>query len=86
MKERWTNNISYRQLVISSCVGICQLWWHPYLHDLRKLLPFLFLYNVFSLLLAYPLFYLELALGVVTKKGVLRCWDLAPIARGILLF
>ncbi|XP_028029035.1 sodium- and chloride-dependent transporter XTRP3B-like [Bombyx mandarina] len=83
MKERWTNNISYRQLVMSSCVGICQLWWHPYLHDLRKLLPFLFLYNVFSLLLAYPLFYLELALGVVTKKGVLRCWDLAPIARGV---
>ncbi|CAG9794006.1 unnamed protein product [Diatraea saccharalis] len=29
------------------------------------------------------MFYLELALGVVTKKGVLRCWDLAPQARGI---
>ncbi|XP_030037680.1 sodium-dependent serotonin transporter isoform X2 [Manduca sexta] len=81
--DRWTNNISYRQLVMSSCIGIVQLWWHPYLHDLRKLLPFLFLYNVFSLLFGYPLFYLELALGVVTKKGVLNCWDLAPVARGI---
>ncbi|KAM3966363.1 sodium-dependent nutrient amino acid transporter 1 [Aphomia sociella] len=81
--DRWTNNITYRQLVISSCIGIIQLWWHPYLHDLAKLLPFIFLYNVFSIFIGYPMFYLELALGVVTKKGVLRCWDLSPMARGI---
>ncbi|XP_075978484.1 sodium-dependent proline transporter-like [Anticarsia gemmatalis] len=81
--DRWTNNISYRQLVISSCIGIFQLLWHPYVHDLRRLLPFLFLYQIFSIFVVYPLFYLELALGVVTKKGVLNCWDLAPVARGI---
>ncbi|VVD03274.1 unnamed protein product [Leptidea sinapis] len=81
--DRWTNNISYRQLVLSSCIGIAQFWWHPYIHDLTKLLPFLFLHNVFSIIVAYPLFYLELALGVVTKKGVLMCWDMAPVARGI---
>ncbi|CAK1544945.1 unnamed protein product [Leptosia nina] len=83
IEDRWTNNISYRQLVLSSCIGIIQLWWHPYLQDFSKLLPFLFLYNVFSIFFAYPLFYMELALGVVTKKGVLNCWDIAPIARGI---
>ncbi|XP_038206410.1 sodium-dependent proline transporter-like [Zerene cesonia] len=83
IEDRWTNNITYRQLVLSSCVGIIQLWWHPYLHDFAKLLPFLFLYNVFSIFFAYPMFYLELALGVVSKKGVLNCWDMAPIARGI---
>ncbi|KAL0871749.1 hypothetical protein ABMA27_004252 [Loxostege sticticalis] len=81
--DRWSNNISYRQLVISSCIGILQLWWHPYLYDLQKLLPFIFLYNLFSVIVGYPMFYLELALGVVTKKSVLRCWDLAPIARGV---
>ncbi|OWR53568.1 putative sodium- and chloride-dependent neurotransmitter transporter [Danaus plexippus plexippus] len=81
--DRWTNNISYRQLVMSSCIGIVQLWWQPYIHDFRKLVPFLFLYNVFSVFFAYPAFYLELALGVVTKKGVLNCWDLAPVARGL---
>ncbi|CAH0584455.1 unnamed protein product [Chrysodeixis includens] len=81
--DRWTNNISYRQLVVSSCIGIFQLWWHPYLYDFRKLLPFLFLYNLFSILIGYPLFYLELAIGVVTKKGVLNCWDLSPMSRGI---
>ncbi|KAJ8715966.1 hypothetical protein PYW08_013251 [Mythimna loreyi] len=81
--DRWTNNISYRQLVVSSCIGIFQVWWHPYLYDFRKLLPFLFLYNVFSIVVGYPLFYLELALGVVTKKSVLKCWDLSPMARGI---
>ncbi|XP_047026941.1 sodium-dependent proline transporter-like [Helicoverpa zea] len=81
--DRWTNNISYRQLVVSSGIGIFQLWWHPYLFDLKKLLPFLFLYNVFSIIIAYPLFYLELALGVATKKSVLNCWDLSPMARGI---
>lgn len=56
--------------------------WHPYVHDFRRLLPFLFLYQIFSIIIAYPLFYLELALGVVTKKGVINCWDLAPMARG----
>ncbi|XP_059053953.1 sodium-dependent nutrient amino acid transporter 1-like [Achroia grisella] len=81
--DRWTNNITYRQLVISSCIGIVQLWWHPYVHDLTKLLPFIFLYNLFSIFVGYPMFYLELAIGVVTKKGVLSCWDLSPIARGI---
>ncbi|XP_026762864.2 sodium- and chloride-dependent transporter XTRP3B-like [Galleria mellonella] len=81
--DRWTNNITYRQLVISSCIGIVQLWWHPYVHDLTKLVPFIFLYNVFSIFIGYPMFYLELALGVVTKKGVLKCWDLSPMARGI---
>ncbi|CAB3220527.1 unnamed protein product [Arctia plantaginis] len=80
--DRWTNNISYRQLVLSSCIGIFQMWWHPYVHDFRRLLPFLFLYQIFSIIVAYPLFYLELALGVVTKKGVINCWDLAPMARG----
>ncbi|XP_045766343.1 sodium-dependent nutrient amino acid transporter 1-like isoform X2 [Maniola jurtina] len=81
--DRWTNNITYRQLVMSSCIGVVQLWWHPYVHDFRRHLPFLFLYNVFSVLFVYPSFYLELALGVVTKKGVLNCWDMAPVARGV---
>ncbi|CAH2245496.1 jg8729 [Pararge aegeria aegeria] len=81
--DRWTNNITYRQLVMSSCIGIVQLWWHPYVHDIRRHLPFLFLYNVFSVFFVYPTFYLELALGVVTKKGVLNCWDMAPMARGV---
>ncbi|XP_072947555.1 sodium-dependent serotonin transporter-like [Epargyreus clarus] len=81
--DRWTNNISYRQLVLSTCIGIMQVWWHPYIHDFRRLLPFLFLYNVFSVFFGYPMFYLELALGVVTKKGVLNCWDMVPMARGI---
>ncbi|XP_063535878.1 sodium-dependent serotonin transporter-like [Cydia strobilella] len=81
--DRWTNNINYRQLVVSSCVGILQLWWHPYLFDLRKLLPFIFLYNVFSLVIGYPMFYLELGIGVVTKKGIMSSWDLSPIARGV---
>ncbi|XP_060802590.1 sodium-dependent proline transporter [Amyelois transitella] len=68
---------------MSSCIGILQMWWHPYIHDLSQLLPFIFLYNLFSLFVGYPMFYLELAIGVVTKKGVLNCWDLAPMARGI---
>ncbi|XP_039755498.1 sodium-dependent serotonin transporter-like [Pararge aegeria] len=68
---------------MSSCIGIVQLWWHPYVHDFRRHLPFLFLYNVFSVFFVYPTFYLELALGVVTKKGVLNCWDMAPMARGV---
>ncbi|XP_022130073.2 sodium-dependent proline transporter-like isoform X2 [Pieris rapae] len=83
IEDRWTNNISYRQLVISSCIGILQVWWHPYLHDFARFLPFLFLYNLFSVFFAYPLFYLELALGVVTRKGVLNSWDMSPSARGI---
>ncbi|XP_052741894.1 sodium-dependent proline transporter [Bicyclus anynana] len=83
LADRWTNNITYRQLVMSSCIGIVQLWWHPYVHDFRRHLPFMFMYNVLSVLLVYPAFYLELALGVVTKKGVLNCWDMAPVARGI---
>ncbi|XP_035445562.1 sodium-dependent neutral amino acid transporter B(0)AT3-like isoform X1 [Spodoptera frugiperda] len=81
--DRWTNNISYRQLVVSACIGIFQVWWHPYLHDFRRLLPFIFLYNIFSVFIGYPLFYLELALGVATKKSVLNCWDIAPMSRGI---
>ncbi|CAH1638572.1 unnamed protein product [Spodoptera littoralis] len=81
--DRWTNNISYRQLVVSACIGIFQVWWHPYIHDFRRLLPFIFLYNIFSVLIGYPLFYLELALGVATKKSVLNCWDIAPMSRGI---
>ncbi|XP_045450649.1 sodium-dependent nutrient amino acid transporter 1-like [Melitaea cinxia] len=83
IQDRWTNNISYRQLVISSCIGIVQVWWHPYIHDFKRLVPFLFIYNVFSVFFAYPAFYLELALGVATRKGVLNCWDMAPVARGI---
>ncbi|XP_050351561.1 sodium-dependent proline transporter-like [Nymphalis io] len=83
IQDRWTNNISYRQLVVSSCIGIVQMWWHPYIYDLKRLVPFLLLYNVFSVFFAYPAFYLELALGVVTKKGVLNCWDISPVARGI---
>ncbi|XP_053606150.1 sodium-dependent nutrient amino acid transporter 1-like [Plodia interpunctella] len=81
--DRWSNNISYRQLVMSSCIGITQVWWHPYIHDLSRLLPFIFLYNVFSMFVGYPMFYLELAMGVVTKKSLLNCWDLAPMARGV---
>ncbi|KAJ2943653.1 hypothetical protein O0L34_g16765 [Tuta absoluta] len=83
IKDRWSHNITYRQLVASSCIGIIQLWWHPYLYSLEKLVPFLFLYNMFSIFVGLPLFYLELAVGVVTKKSVLNCWDLSPLARGV---
>ncbi|XP_041986958.1 sodium-dependent dopamine transporter-like [Aricia agestis] len=82
-QDRWTNNISYSQLVASSCISILQLWWHPYIHDLQRLLPFVLLYNVFSVVLGYPLLYLELAIGAVTKQSAMKCWDMAPIGRGI---
>ncbi|KAI5637908.1 sodium:neurotransmitter symporter family domain-containing protein [Phthorimaea operculella] len=83
IKDRWSHNITYRELVASSCIGIMQLWWHPYLYSVKKLVPFLFLYNLFSVFIGLPMFYLELAVGVVTKKGVLNCWDLSPLARGV---
>ncbi|KPI97239.1 Sodium-dependent serotonin transporter [Papilio xuthus] len=68
---------------MSSCIGIVQVWWHPYLHDMKKFIPFIFLYNILSVIFGYPLMYLELALGIVTKKSVINCWDLSPVARGV---
>ncbi|KPJ08035.1 Sodium-dependent serotonin transporter [Papilio machaon] len=68
---------------MSSCIGIVQVWWHPYLHDMKKFIPFIFLYNILSVIFGYPLMYLELALGIVTKKSAINCWDLAPVARGV---
>ncbi|KOB75572.1 Transporter, partial [Operophtera brumata] len=80
IQDRWSNNISYRQLIISSFIGVYQLCWHPYLHDLRRLIPFMFLYNVFSVVVAYPVLYLELALGV--GFSMIACCVFTALAAG----
>ncbi|KAI8426078.1 hypothetical protein MSG28_005038 [Choristoneura fumiferana] len=39
--------------------------------------------NSSHVFVGYPMFFLELVIGAVTKKGVLSAWDLAPVARGV---
>lgn len=73
----WGSEIEYYLSTLGYSVGFGSLWRFPYVVYANGGGAFLIPYTIFFFILAYPLFYLESALGQMYRKGAPGCLEKA---------
>jgi len=76
-RETWGSNIEYYLGSIGFAVGFGSLWRFPYVVYANGGGVFLIPYTIFVVVLAFPLFYLESALGQMYQKSSPGCFEKA---------
>ncbi|ODM95743.1 Sodium-dependent nutrient amino acid transporter 1 [Orchesella cincta] len=82
-REKWGSKMQFMMSCIASAVGLGNVWRFPAVCARNGGAAFLVPYFIVLLVIARPLFVLELALGQFTSKGSVRCWDMSPVLTGI---
>ena len=82
-RDQWENKIEFLLSCIGYCVGLGNVWRFPYMAAENGGGVFLIPYTIMLLCTGIPIFYLEMAMGQYSGKGVLSIWEFLPCAKGI---
>ncbi|KAF2903440.1 hypothetical protein ILUMI_02746 [Ignelater luminosus] len=82
-RERWESRLVYLIALVTYSISFSNIYHFPALVYHYGGMPFLIPYTVFTIILGYPLHFLESSLGQYSQSGPVRVWDCAPIARGV---
>ncbi|XP_065190518.1 sodium-dependent neutral amino acid transporter B(0)AT1-like [Sycon ciliatum] len=83
-KQEWGNKVEFLFSCISYAVGIGNLWRFPYLAQDNGGGTFLIPYLIMLVIEGMPLFYLEMCVGQLMRKGVIGSWSaIHPTLAGI---
>jgi len=74
-RHGWSSKFEFLLAVVGFAVGLGNIWRFPYLCQKHGRGAFLIPYFLCMVILAIPLFYLELALGQRFRKGPLHLWS-----------
>uniref|UniRef100_T1IPV6 Transporter n=1 Tax=Strigamia maritima TaxID=126957 RepID=T1IPV6_STRMM len=82
-RKHWSNKIEFLLSCIGLSVGIGNVWRYPYIAFENGGGTFQIPYVILSILVGYPLYYLEIARGQYSQRGALAVWHSCPAAIGI---
>ncbi|XP_063713731.1 sodium- and chloride-dependent GABA transporter 2-like isoform X2 [Symsagittifera roscoffensis] len=80
---RESRQVDYVLSLMGFAVGLGNLWRFPYLCFKNGGGAFFVPYLLFMFTCGAPLFFLESSLGQFTQQGVLKCWNIVPIFKGV---
>jgi len=83
-RDSWDNKFQYLMAALGFAVGLGNIWRFPYLCQKNGGGAFLIPYLLMLVVLGYPLYFLELALGQKIRKGTIGVWcNMNPMLGGI---
>ncbi|CAG5118596.1 unnamed protein product, partial [Candidula unifasciata] len=84
-KERgnWSGKLDFVLSMLGYAVGPVNIWRFPYLCYRNGGGAFLLPYFLMLAVVGIPIFYLEVSLGQFCSRGPAKCWDFAPIFKGV---
>ncbi|XP_041376806.1 sodium- and chloride-dependent betaine transporter-like [Gigantopelta aegis] len=82
-RGQWTRQLDFLLSLVGYCVGPGNIWRFPYLCNRNGGGAFLIPYFIFLVLIAIPIFFLEVAVGQFSGQGVLQAWGICPLFKGI---
>ncbi|XP_033250839.1 sodium-dependent nutrient amino acid transporter 1-like isoform X2 [Drosophila miranda] len=81
--EQWDNGLEFLFSCISLSVGLGNIWRFPYIAFQNGGGTFVIPYLIALLVIGRPVYYLEIALGQFTDRGVVKAFDMAPLLKGV---
>ncbi|XP_036362843.1 sodium-dependent noradrenaline transporter [Octopus sinensis] len=82
-RETWGGTIDFLLSIIGFAVDLANVWRFPYLCYRNGGGAFLIPYFSVLLLLALPLFFMELVLGQFHRQGPITVWRMVPLFKGV---
>ncbi|XP_015039320.2 sodium-dependent nutrient amino acid transporter 1 isoform X2 [Drosophila pseudoobscura] len=81
--EQWDNGLEFLFSCISLSVGLGNIWRFPYIAFQNGGGTFVIPYLIALMVIGRPVYYLEIALGQFTGRGVVKAFDMAPLLKGV---
>ncbi|XP_046354589.2 sodium-dependent proline transporter-like [Haliotis rufescens] len=82
-RGQWASNIDYLLSVIGFSVGLSNVLRFPYVCNKNGGGAYLIPYMTCLMLCGLPLFFLEVAIGQFSGKGVSHVWSVCPLMKGL---
>ncbi|XP_067651538.1 sodium- and chloride-dependent betaine transporter-like [Haliotis asinina] len=82
-KPMWTSRLDYILTLVGYTVGLGNLWRFPFVCQRNGGAAFLIPYLLFMMTVAMPLFFLEVIIAQLSRRGPIGAWGLCPLMKGI---
>ncbi|CAG7785629.1 unnamed protein product [Allacma fusca] len=82
-REKWANKVEFIMVSLSVAVGVGNVWRFPFTAYENGGGAFLIPYLIVKMLIAQPLYFLELAIGQFCSQSPVGIWDCVPLLRGV---
>ncbi|XP_021369141.1 sodium- and chloride-dependent betaine transporter-like [Mizuhopecten yessoensis] len=79
----WKNKVEYILSLAGYTTGTSDFWRFPYLIWRHGGGTFIFAYVISAVIIAIPVYYLEVAVSQFSGRGMFDVWDISPIMKGL---
>jgi len=82
-RQVWNSKLQSICVAIGAVIGLGNVWRFPYIVYAYGGGAFLIPYCVFAVFCGFPMIFLEVSLGQLTRSGAFKAWNYVPLLKGI---